>query len=66
MIFGRKIKPKKNHRFEWQRRWAWYPVHLIDGRWAWFEYVETISFFHSEVPANAPGSFTGNSYRLAP
>jgi hypothetical protein len=25
---------------EWRRWFAWYPVRLNDGTWAWWEYVE--------------------------
>lgn len=47
------------------RPWfAWRPVHLIDGRWAWLERIECGGYYRPEVPVHAPFNvFTEWCYR---
>ena len=48
MVFG--INPT-----EWQPRYAWKPVKLIDGRWAWLEWVEITGFVENpEIEPHTP------------
>jgi hypothetical protein len=46
VIFGHLIKEDG-----WQECFIWLPHKLQDGRWAWLERVERISYFHPSVPA---------------
>lgn len=38
MIFGRTTE-EKNKKYDHHLWYAWYPVKLLDGRWAWLQYV---------------------------
>jgi len=41
MILGRTYKERDRRREIKESKWyAWYPIHLADGRWCWFEYVK--------------------------
>lgn len=67
MVFG-KTKEHREHsrlwRLEWHKAYAWLPVPLTDGRWAWLQPVERISYFASEIRASAPKSLSFWCYRL--
>ena len=52
MIWG----AARDSRLEWHRARPWLPVRLLDGRWAWGESVERISFFAKEIPVSAPNN----------
>ena len=39
MIFGKLTDQQPAHS-AWHKQFAWRPVRLTDGRWAWLQYVE--------------------------
>lgn len=40
MVFGRKRQDWK----VWRSHYAWRPVRMLDGRWAWLEWVEITGY----------------------
>ncbi len=49
MVFGRKSALALSS-MKWAPHYAWVPVPLMDGRWAWLQEVERISYFAPEIP----------------
>lgn len=40
MIWGKTTIERKKKQQAKEKKWfAWYPIHLVDGRWVWLEYV---------------------------
>lgn len=39
MIWGKLLKEKVERVYSCGKWFAWYPIRLKDGRWAWWEYV---------------------------
>ena len=40
MIFGRPAKTRWGHLSQWHLWFAWRPVRLADGRFAWLEWID--------------------------
>lgn len=53
MIWGQK-------RHEFRRVFAWRPVHLCDGRWAWMQFVWRIGMEADALGYRAPFSMFGS------
>lgn len=63
MIFGLTDKQKKIRKNTWKPVYVWFPVKLLDGRWAWRERVETISYWADEIHPIANHQFQ-KCYRM--
>jgi len=59
MIWGK----RKGSGHQWSRWFAWHPVELIDGRYAWLENIERISYMAKEIEPDAPFSLPGWCHR---
>lgn len=47
----------------WHSWFAWRPVRLLDGRWAWLQTLERISYYASEISVNAHATLNGWCFR---
>lgn len=66
MIWGTtksKVPNNPLKRTEWHAAFALTPVRLLDGRWAWLEHLERISYYASEIPVVAHQSPLGWCWR---
>ena len=60
-IYGYTIPVPPHTPYQW---WAWRPVRLMTGEWAWRETVVVHDFYSPDVDPDAPHNvFTGWCYR---
>jgi hypothetical protein len=57
MIWGRQenemIWGCGDYRQGWVTWFAWYPTRLMDGRWAWLEFVDVTGYMCDEISPKA-------------
>jgi len=70
MIYGatrdernRKKELAEKKQAVWHKWFAWYPVSLENGRRAWFQFVETRTYFHTYIYIKARGMWA-TEYRI--
>jgi hypothetical protein len=63
VIWGSKRHAKEAAERRWHEWFAWKPVHLVDGRWAWLTAVDRCRFLARHIPPNVPFSTFGWCYR---
>lgn len=59
MDFAARAKARREARRHWCPWFAWRPVRLVTGEWAWLETVHRTKYVGSDLPAAVPFSFPG-------